>query len=103
MKIKKEIRVKYKGFDCLVKVRRYIANNKTAICLEEFRTGDPIATATANLVFHPLKSDEVHIKEYSEKGITDILVKAGVIEEPIDVITIGDFNSPVNVCKLLIN
>lgn len=47
-----------------------------------------------------LASDEVAIKNYSEgEGTLDILIRAGVISEPIRYITSGYIRIPV--CKLL--
>lgn len=100
---KKVIRTKFRDWDCTVHIRQYLNGNGIAICLEEFGTGEPIATATINLEGVPLANGYVHIKEYSEnKGITKALVDAGVVEWNGEQIYIGPFNSEVNLCKLLI-
>ena len=62
---------------------------------------EPVLIATVNIPTEELKDDEVIIKNYSEnEGVLDVLVRAGVVSEPIRTIETGHVTVPV--VKLLI-
>ncbi len=75
------IKVKFQEWDCFAVGHRY-RNGRKAIELTEIETGDPVATATVNLInARPTSWDHVFIKDYSEnEGMEKALIKAGIID-----------------------
>lgn len=98
------MKVKFKDWDCILKIGKY-KNGATALSLigtgEEI--GEPIATCTVALIDRPIpEKGYVWIKEYSEnEGMTEALIKAGVIENEFKLSTVG-YGSAVCLCKLKI-
>lgn len=59
----------------------YYAGGAKAIHLIEEDTGEPIATATVNIIGEKIKPTQVFVKDYSEnEGMAKALIEAGVIE-----------------------
>lgn len=91
--------VKFLDWDCTVAFAKY-GNGRFAIQLFDAETHEPIATASVNLPFEPLASDEIAIKDYSEnEGILDALVKAGVVSTPLRFVESGWVSIPI--CHLI--
>ena len=74
--------VEFRGIKCEVWRSEYIQNNRPALVLLEVGTGEPILTATANLVEEDCKPNQTYIKDYAENsGIFDVLIAAGVVRD----------------------
>lgn len=70
--------IDFANHTCTVNFRNY-QNGRTAITLTDHETGEPIATATINLVDNDLDKNEVAINhDCPEAG--PALVKAGILE-----------------------
>jgi len=98
-----DIVVPFKHYHTLLTISRYAGNNnKIALLLIDSKNGEPIATATVNMVNeHPLPLDHVLIKNYSEnEGMTTALVDSGVVDEPYRVLDAGYAVSGVHACEL---
>ncbi|TRZ50078.1 MAG: hypothetical protein D4S01_07405 [Dehalococcoidia bacterium] len=96
---KTRIVVPFLRWACLLVAGRYSNNGRRSIELIDDGDGEPIATATINLVNEYCGPDEVYIKDYSEnEGMLDTLVTAGVIEEPMERVQSGFIKAPR--CKL---
>lgn len=75
------MQVKFKQWDCITK-GMYYASGARAIHLIDENTGEPIATATVNIVGEKIKDSQVFVKDYSEnEGMTKALIEAGIIEK----------------------
>jgi hypothetical protein len=75
--------VTFQNFTCDVVFSNYRNNNRIAIQLMDTQDGQPVATATVNMVDYtnPVAQDEVFIKDYSENaGIAHALERAGIIK-----------------------
>jgi len=88
------MRVNFHGWDCMpIPGKRYMQGDRIAIMLQDPETGEPIATATTNIVEDdiPMEADEVFIKDYSEnEGMTDALITAGIIlPDPVKKVRTG--------------
>lgn len=96
------IKVKFLDYDCVVRFSNYASNNRTAIQLFVEETGEPMCTASVNLVDEPITEDEIAIKDYSENsGIARVLSRAGIIaHEPLRYVNSGHVTIPIY--KLLI-
>jgi hypothetical protein len=97
--------VKFSQWDCLV-IKGQYRNNRVALSLvaasddpeNDISAGEPIATATVNLVNEDIPDGYAAIKDYSEnEGMLDALVKAGIVETPTKYSEQG-----MPICKLLI-
>jgi hypothetical protein len=94
------MKVKFKKWDCVVRVSKYRQNDRTALILEDEHDGEPIATATLNINEVPLEEDEVIIKDYSENaGIYEALHNAKIIDRYSRIINTGFVEAYV--CKFL--
>lgn len=96
--------VKFQGTDLLLE-QAFYGNGRKALCLhefdEEFGCYMDYMTASVNLVDEDLAEDEICIKDYSENtGILQALVEAGVVSNPIRMVSSGFVQIPV--CKLYI-
>lgn len=92
--------LKFRNWNCNV-CKVVYSNHRTAICLTDVETGEPILTATVNIPEEVIEKDEVIIKNYSEnEGILDTLVKNKIVSTPIRFVNIGYVTVPI--CKLLI-
>lgn len=81
--MKINIHTKYYSGEIKLQFAQY-SNGRTAICLTDAVTGEPVMTATVNLPDEPLVEGEVIIKDWSEnEGIMTSLMNAGVISDPI--------------------
>ena len=93
------MKLKFKTWDCELKMSRYTENDRIALRLDDVNNGSPIATVTVNLPDEKLECDEVFIKDYSKnEGMLDTLLDNGVIEQPIGWVQSGHTNIPK--CKL---
>ena len=93
--------VKFKHWHCYLKFGQY-ENGRTAIQLKEKATHQPIATATVNVPDFDLPDGLVIIKNWSEnKGMTQSLIDAGIINEPVGIVQCG--HAAGHICELLIN
>ena len=73
------MRVTFKEWDCIAK-GAYYGNGNKAIQLIDAEDGDPVATATVNLVEEQIDEDLVFVKDYSENsGMVKALTMAGII------------------------
>lgn len=74
--------VQFKEYKCRVKMGLY-ENGRRAMQLVDAETGEPVLTATSNLVNEPnLGQNQAFIKNYSENsGILDVLIAAGVVKD----------------------
>lgn len=91
--------IKFKKWDCILQFKKY-KNNRTAICLVDAQTFEPVAIATTNVPEVPLKDNEVIIKDYSEnEGMLDTLVNANIISKLGKNVKIGHVKCEI--CKLL--
>lgn len=94
-------KVIFQDTELSVELLNYQNNNSVAIQLNEATTGEPWLTASVN-VDAELAEDEVAIKDYSEnEGVLAALVEAGIVSQPIKIISSGFVNIPI--CKLLIS
>lgn len=92
--------IRYKKWDCNVLFHTYRDNGNTAIQLVDARDGQPVVTASVNLVTK-LPEDQVYIKDYSEnEGVLEALVEGGIISPPIAYAETGFVNVPR--CKILV-
>ena len=94
--------VKFKEWECELQFGKY-SNGATALQLIDAEDGQPIATASVNLVGQSehLDPDEVFIKDWSEnEGMLDALIESGVISKPILAAPTGFVSS--HLCKILI-
>jgi len=83
---------------CNVELLEY-PNGRTAIQLYA-EDGEPVATATVNVPSHPLKADEVLIKDFAEnEGMLACLSDSGIIEPTGETIRVG--HAKAHVCRLL--
>lgn len=86
IKIKKipMIKVKFKKWNCIAVFKKYADNHRTAIELEDEKTGEPIAIASVNLSEKTIHKNEIAIKDYSEnEGMVKALTEAGIIGDLI--------------------
>jgi hypothetical protein len=92
-------KIKFKQWDCIIQYKKY-KNNRTAICLVDSITFEPIAIATTNIPEVPIKDNEVIIKDYSEnEGILETLVNANIISKLGKNVKIGHVKCEI--CKLV--
>jgi hypothetical protein len=90
----------FKDWKCTINFAKY-SNGRTAIQLFDVDDGQPIATASVNLVDEPMAADEVAIKDYSEnEGMFNVLNQAGLISDPVRFTSSG-FIRDIPICKLL--
>ncbi len=94
--------VMFLGEECSVHFAKY-DNGRNAIKLTTVAEGEPMTTATVNLVeVKELADDEVIIKTYSENaGMLEVLVHAGIVDKPIRWEEATFITCPV--CKILVN
>ena len=72
--------VRFKEWVCEMQFGKY-PNGRTAIELVDYKTYEPIATATVNVPGIPLKENEIIIKNYSEnQGMFQALFNAGIVK-----------------------
>jgi len=72
--------IKFKRWSCTLKWGRY-ENGRIALQLMDVHGHECIAKATVNLPDHPLKWDEVFIKDWSKnEGMLKALEQAGIID-----------------------
>jgi len=78
------MKVQFREWKCEIETGNY-SNNRKAITLVEVGTGDPVLTASVNIIDATITSkNHVFIKDYSaNSGITVQLIEAGVIEYDI--------------------
>lgn len=97
------MKVKFKQWDCETRIGWY-SNGNLGIILVDVEDGGTVAKATINTDVE-LPESQVAIKDYSEnEGITEALLKAGVIKKFIKTIFTGYLAVPVfTVCKDLIS
>lgn len=75
-------KLRFKDDIVYAKLEKY-RDNSPAISLYT-DDGEPYMIATVKLPDVVLKSDEVAIKDWSEnRGILDVLIKAGVVSKPV--------------------
>lgn len=75
------IKLKFRGWDCILKKDKYANSNNLAILLEDNDYRDIIAVATVN-TDEVLPENFAYIKTYSEnKGILEALVNSGAIKK----------------------
>jgi hypothetical protein len=87
------------GYNCWLNYMKY-GNGRTAIELVDQEDGGLYAMATVNVTEINVNKDEVLIKNYSEnEGILDVLVKEGIVSEPIQIFDVNYIKIPL--CKLL--
>lgn len=92
--------MEHRGYQVSATFKKY-ANGQNCIKLIDKMDGFPYATATVS-VEEKIEEDEVVIKDYSENvGLLDVLVKGGVVSDPIRVIRMNYVE--LYVCKLLSN
>ena len=74
--------VRFKQYSCIAKLGMY-GNKRLAIQLIDKHNGEPIATASVNLVHEEVvPENSMFIKDYSEnEGMVDALLRANIIEE----------------------
>ncbi len=79
------MRVKFKEWKCITETGYYDKGNNKALTLIEVGTGEPVITASVNLIDAKLTSDKhIFIKDYSENdGAVVALIEAGVIERDV--------------------
>ena len=77
--------VQFKKWKCIAVGSAYLTNNMKAISLIDAEDGEPIATATVNIVeVEDLPDDEVFIKDYSENmGMVKALIDADIIDPQV--------------------
>ena len=91
--------VRFKDWTCTVNFGFY-KGDRTAIMLTDLEDKQLVAVATVNIPECFLNTDEVLIKNWSEnKGVLDVLAKAGVIEDTGRTYPTGFCHA--NICKLL--
>lgn len=91
------MKIKFRQYDCDLKVEVYSENLQC--CLKLVNYEGPVAVATVNL-HAPIALNEVFIKNWSEnKGILEALIEAGVIEDTGEVFPTG--HTFAHVCKLV--
>ena len=72
--------VRFKEWVCELQFGRY-PNGRTAIELVDYKTYEPIATATVNVPKIILEENEIIIKDYSEnQGMFQALYNAGIVK-----------------------
>lgn len=104
---KTKMKVRFKEWDCDVKISKYSVNNQIAITLTHTEDG-PIATATVYLeqvlLSKQLIDDKVtFIKTWSEnEGIFEALLEAGIIQDLHDQFDVNGFGSIARLVKVLI-
>ena len=73
--------VEFRGEQCRVEFAKY-GNGRIAIRLLIDETGEPMATASSNLVGEEIEPNQTHIKDHSENsGILEVLVSAGIVKD----------------------
>ena len=78
-------KVKFKQWNCVVVKSKYIENDLIALVLKEEETGEPVATASVNIVDYDMSEesakDHTFIKDWSEnQGMLKALTEQGVVE-----------------------
>ncbi len=72
--------MKFREWVCEVRQATY-SNGRTALLLEDAKTGESVAVATVNLPHENLEPGQVFIKDYSENhGMLEALEKAGIVK-----------------------
>lgn len=95
------VQVKFKTWNCFAIGGKY-RNGRKGIRLYDYDGGEPVASATVNLVDHKLPEGYVHIKNYSEnEGMTESLVEAGIVDKPVNSFDCGWPGIKVDTCKIL--
>ena len=79
-------KVKFKNWNCIVTKSKYMDNDRIALVLTEEETGEPVATASVNVVEYPMggfsERNFTFIKNYSEnEGMLDALIEAGIVKD----------------------
>ncbi len=88
-------------YELEVHLLKYQNNKRPAIELIDKEDGSSFIIATINIPEHPIRNNEVIIKNYSEnEGILEALIDAKIISKPIEYVQTGYVNVPV--CKLLV-
>lgn len=73
--------VEFRGEKCRVEFAEY-DNGRIAIRLVIDETGEPMATASSNLVDEECGPRQTHIKDYSENsGMLEVLTAAGIVKD----------------------
>ena len=82
--------IKFKTYNCIAQ-GTYYDNGRKAIQLIDTEDGQPIATASVNIVKADCPDDCIYVKDYSEnEGMSNALNIAGIIEvTPIDMVESG--------------
>jgi len=94
--------VKFKEWECELEFGKY-HNGATSLQLIDSEDGQPIATASVNIVGQSehLESKEVFIKDWSEnEGMLNALIEAGVVSQSICRVSTGFVSA--DLCKILI-
>ena len=93
--------VVFLGLTCDLHFAQY-GNGRTAIQLNVAETGEPMATATVNIVDAHVEPGEVIIKDYSEnEGMLKVLCDAEIISKPKRAAKSGHIIAPI--CDLLVD
>ncbi len=86
--------MRFRDWLCEIRVSTY-SNGRTALLLEDAKTGDSIAVATANLPHEPLEPGQVFIKDHSEnQGMLAALEKAGIVKATGETVQSGFVQVP---------
>jgi hypothetical protein len=94
------VKVRFKQWNCVVKLTHYRDQRPALILRHEF-TGEDILVASVNLPDVPLRNDEILIKDWSEnEGVLQLLMDNGVIGPVIENVPTGMVSAQK--CKLLI-
>jgi hypothetical protein len=82
-----------------VSLSSYTNNARPALILTDADTWQPGPVVTVNLPNEDIPKDHVAIRDYSETvGILDVLIEAGIVEEPVRHAKSGFVTIPI--CKL---
>jgi len=88
--------VKFKKWNCKIKISRYGVNDRLALQLNDFTNGEVVAEASINLSDFPLGENEIAIKNHSEnEGILQVLVDSKIVSEPKYYVDSGFVTIPV--------
>lgn len=79
-------KVRFKRWNCVVTKSKYMDNDRIALVLTEEETGEPVATASVNVVDYKMSDttveDYTFIKNYAEnEGMLQALIEAGIVQD----------------------
>jgi hypothetical protein len=98
----KTMNVTFRQWNCKLIVSKYASGGFPAIHLVDASDGEPIATATVNLIAYGIEPAPHHcyLKDYAEnEGIVESLARAGAVI-PVQQIRFGAYNATATLCKL---